>query len=585
MNVPLTRYVELLGQYMLPQRWLVAALAVGLLANIGLQLANPQILRYFIDTAIDTSVDALPLSAVTYAAMAFLAVAITIQLVSIGTSYLGGAIGWNSTNALREDLASHCMRLDMSFHHSRTPGELIQRIDGDVSVLGSFFSTFLITIAGNVLLLFGTLGVLYFENLTVGLVLTISSLLLMTILISMRSIAVHQNVEQFEATSKLYGFIEEHLSGKEDIRALGAIDYVLHRFYQFVRDLYQKTWRAGLRGNFIGWTMMLCFSLNHAVAIALGAYLFLNEEITLGTVFMIIQYINVLQNPLMSITGQVRSLQQFRASVERVEELFQTKNRIVGGNGPDLPAGALSVEFNNVDFAYKKNTPVLKNISFRLQEGKVLGILGKTGSGKTTLARMLFRFYDPERGVVRLSGRALPECSVDNLRSRVGLVTQEVQLFSATVRDNLTFFDTGVSDEQIVRVIESLGLESWLAALPDGLATRLGTGDLGLSAGQAQLLAFARVILHNPGLIVLDEASSRLDPATEQLMERAMDHLLSKQTAIVIAHRLETVKRADQIIILEQGRIVESGERTALEADKDSTFSRLLRVGLEAELA
>ena len=372
MQVPLKRYIDLLGKYMVPQLWLVAALGVGLFANIGLQLVNPQILRYFIDTAVDTSVNAPPLSAITYAALAFLGVAILIQLVSVATSYLGSVVSWNSTNALREDLASHCLHLDMSFHKSKTPGELIQRVDGDVGILGSFFSTFLITIGSNLVLLVGTLIVLFFENVMVGAVLTASTIVLLTIVISMRGLAVKQNEEWFEAMSKLYGFLEERLTGKEDIRALGAIDYILRRFYELVRNLYRKALTAGYRGNVIGWSMMFSFSLNHAVAIALGAYLFLSGEITLGTVFMIVQYINVLQGPLSSITWQIQQLQQFRASVERVEELLQTENKLIDGEGATLPPGALGVEFKDVDFSYDDENLVLKNI---------VGIAARKGAG------------------------------------------------------------------------------------------------------------------------------------------------------------------------------------------------------------
>jgi ATP-binding cassette subfamily B protein len=580
MNVPLKRYIDLLGEYMLPQRWLVAGLAVGLFANIALQLVNPQILRYFIDTAVDTSADAPPLSAITYAAIAFLSVAILVHLISIVTSYLGGSIAWNATNALREDLASHCLRLDMSFHKSRTPGELIQRIDGDVGVLGNYFSTFLITIIGNVILLAGSLSVLYVEKLMVGLVLTVSSVVMLSIVYSMRSIAVQQNVALFQSFSELYGFIEERLSGKEDVRASGATAYVLRRLYELVRNVYRKTLSSGYRSILIQWTMMTSFALNHAIALALGAYLFLTDQITLGTVFMIIQYIRLLQGPLISITGQVQALQQFRASVERVEELFGTKNAITDGEGPDLPGGPLSVAFEHVDFSYGEDDDTLKDVSFALESGKVLGLLGKTGSGKTTLARMLFRFYDPKSGHIRLAGNPIKECPLNNLRSRIGMVTQDVQLFRASVRDNLTFFDPTVPDEAILQAIAKLGLTSWLEALPDGLNTKLGSSDLGLSGGEAQLLAFTRVFLSKPGLIILDEASSRLDPATEELMERAMDELLADQTAIVIAHRLETVKRADDIIILDDGLIAEIGARRDLERDEGSRFSRLLKMGL-----
>ena len=214
----------------------------------------------------------------------------------------------------------------------------------------------------------------------------------------------------------------------------------------------------------------------------------------------------------------------------------------------------------------------------------VVGILGRTGSGKTTITRLLCRLYDPLRGDVRLGDVSLPRVPLDDLRQRVGIVTQDVQLFQASVRDNLTFFDESIGDETILDVIHELGLGAWLQSLPEGLDTQLMNNTGGLSAGEAQLLAFTRVFLRDPGLVILDEASSRLDPLTEQLIERAIDRLFRDRTAIIVAHRLATVQRADKIMILEDGRIIEFGDREQLASDPDSRFARLLRAGIEEVL-
>ena len=240
-------------------------------------------------------------------------------------------------------------------------------------------------------------------------------------------------------------------------------------------------------------------------------------------------------------------------------------------------------------FAYRDDESngetVLEGIDLALAPGRVLGVLGRTGSGKSTLARLLTRLYDPVEGEVLLGGTPLAAVSPEARRARVAMVTQEVQLFRGSVRDNLTFFAPGIPDERLWEVLYSLGLGDWAAGLPSGLDTVLETGSAGLSAGQAQLLAFARVFLRDPGLVILDEASSRLDPATEALIERAVDRLLAGRTGVIIAHRLATVERADDILILEAGRVVEWGERAALAADPESRFSRLLRTGMEEVLA
>jgi ATP-binding cassette subfamily B protein len=214
-----------------------------------------------------------------------------------------------------------------------------------------------------------------------------------------------------------------------------------------------------------------------------------------------------------------------------------------------------------------------------------LGLLGRTGSGKTTLARLIFRLYDPKFGCVEINGADIRNAQLGTLRQNIAIVTQDVQLFRASVRDNLTFFDRSVADEKILATLHELELGDWLGALPKGLDTELDTGSRSLSAGEAQLLAFTRVFLRNPGLVILDEASSRLDPATEQRLERAIDRLLQNRTAIIIAHRLGTVHRADEIMILDTGRVREYGDRQQLAADPNSHFYKLLQTGLEEVLA
>jgi ATP-binding cassette subfamily B protein len=256
----------------------------------------------------------------------------------------------------------------------------------------------------------------------------------------------------------------------------------------------------------------------------------------------------------------------------------------MNGSSSNIPAGPLTLAFKDVTFSYSGNDSVLSELSFMLKPGSVLGLLGRTGSGKTTLARLIFRLYDPGSGCIEINGKDLRQLQVETLRRNVAIVTQDVQLFRASIRDNLTFFDRSIPDEKILATLEELELGDWYQGLPKGLDTELDTGSRSLSAGEAQLLAFTRVFLRNPGLVILDEASSRLDPATEQRLERAIDKLLRDRTAIIIAHRLGTVQRADEIMILEGGRVSEYGDRKQLVIDVDSRFHQLLQTGLDEVL-
>ncbi|MFV1969906.1 MAG: ABC transporter ATP-binding protein, partial [Acidimicrobiia bacterium] len=307
----------------------------------------------------------------------------------------------------------------------------------------------------------------------------------------------------------------------------------------------------------------------------------------LGSVYLIFQYVQMAHYPIDQIREQLTDLQKAGASIERVEGLFERRTALPQRADARLKDGPLRVRFNGVTFSYNDeagNETVLDDVTFDIAPGRVVGLLGRTGSGKSTIARLVTRMYEPQNGEVRVGESATWDIDLVDLRRRVAMVTQDVQLFRATVRDNLTFFSDSVSDQELIEVIHTLELDEWFDSLPLGLDTMLESGSGGLSAGQAQLLAFTRVFLRDPGVVVLDEASSRLDPATEALLERAVDHLLENRTAIVIAHRLDTVARADDIVILEDGRVIECGDRETLEADPESVFSRLLATGMEEAL-
>ena len=570
-------YAALQGRYLRPYWPLVLLLGVLLLGMTALQLVPPQIVRHFIDTAQEQGA----LRSLYLAAAAFLGVGVMSQTFRAVATYIGRDVAWRATNRLRSDLTVHVLRLDMGFHGDHTPGELLERIDGDVERLANFFSQFLIQIVGALLLLAGLVVVTWLEDWRFGLAVAgFASFYLATQTRLVRFIAPLWRKEN-ATRADLFGLLGEQISGIADTQKSGAVSFAMRRFY----ESFRKRILAHLKALFVtGTAINLSMTLNGmrlAVGLAVAVYLFQRGDITIGTAYLGFHYLYMIGLPVVSITREFGDLQMASASILRVNELMGTTPKIRDGPREDLPSEPLPVEFQHVSFSYSPESHVLRDISFRLEAGKTLGVLGRTGSGKTTLSRLLFRFYDPDEGSVRLGDVDVSELSLDRLRSQVGLVTQEVQLFQATLRDNLTLFDASISDESIESTLESLGLGNWLCSLPNGLDTELSSGDGQLSAGESQLLAFARVFLRNPSCIVLDEASSRLDPATEALIQRAVDELLDGRTAIVIAHRLTTVQSVDEIMIIEGGSPVEYGQRAELADDPSSRFSGLLRTGLE----
>ena len=577
LRLPFREYTGMLVVYLRPQWRKTLLMAVLLLTSVGLQLVNPLIIRYFIDTfESDGSISAL-----TYAAVAFIGIALATQVIAVYATYVSENVAWMATNHLRTDLVAHCLGLDIAFHKAHTAGELIERIDGDVNTLSNFFSQFVVHLLSNTILLIGVLLLLFSTDLRVGLAVTAFAVVALIILIGIRSRAVPFWVADRQMSANFFGFLGEQLAGTEDIRANGATGYVMQRFYLLLRSWLPVTRRASLVSYAMGMTTLTVFAIGNAIAFAIGGYLWSIGAITIGTVYLIFYYTNLLTQPIEQIRTQLQDLQKAGASIQRVQELLRIQPAIVDSPGVALPQGALSVEFRDVSFGYVAENTVLQHLTFSLQPGKVLGVLGRTGSGKTTLARLLLRLYDFQEGGISLEGVPIGNVSLRELRQRVGMVTQDVQLFHATVRDNLTFFNRAIPDEQILTVLNDLELSTWYRALPQGLDTELGSDGEGLSAGEAQLLAFTRAFLANPGLVILDEASSRLDPATEHLIERAVSKLLQGRTGIVIAHRLGTIQRADEILILEDGQLLEHNSREALADDTSSRFYRLLQTGLE----
>ena len=570
--ITLARYWRLLARYLGPHRFWMLALGSIVAATICVQIATPLIAGRFIDRAVGGA----PVRQLIYLTLLTTGLAIGAKVLTVAESYVAENISWSATNALRLDLVGHLLRLDPTFHAAHTPGELIERVDGDVDTLARFFSRSIVYLLGNSVLILGVLALLIRIEWRIGLALSAFVLCALVIALWIRARATTAWAAERQASADFYGYLGENLAGLEDIRSSGATPYVLHRTATRMRTWLGVSINAGMRGYAMVASSTGLFGLGTAAVLAISVMRYQSGAISIGTVYLIYRFTDMLQQPTEQIRDEVQDLQQADASIGRIATLLGTQPELTDGAGAALPDGPLSVQFDNVSFGYRTETIVLHDLNVSIAPGHVLGVIGRTGSGKSTLTRLLTRLYDPMRGVVRLGGVDLRTVSLAAIRSRVGLVSQDIHLFNASLRDNLTIFDTTVPDCALEAALQSVGLETWASNLSHGLDTVLVSGAEGLSAGQAQLLACARVFLTDPDVLILDEPSSRLDPATERLVHAALEKLLVGRTGIIVAHRLSIIELADDVLVLEDGRIREYGPRIVLGADPESRYAELL---------
>ncbi|MFS0836917.1 ABC transporter ATP-binding protein [Paenibacillus sp. 1P03SA] len=574
-KLPILPYFRLVGPYLKRHKSSFALLALLLAANIAVQLTIPWLLMKYFD-----SLDS-PEPEETFIVL-FILLGVCYQILSLASDYIGEHVGWSAANNLRSRLMRHCLGQDIAFFHQYGPGELLDRVDGAVNGLAEFFYKFVVRFTNNLVLLAVTLIVLYNVHWVVGAVMTLFVAGAALVYYLLRDYALPYWVRVGETSSAFFGFIGEQLTNTEDTRSSGASGYVMRKFKALLNQWLPLHMEAGGAFTVMWMSSMLLLGISTILTFGVSSWLWHTGAASPGTLYMIMMYTVMLVGPIDTIRLELGALQRASANIERIRQLFEVRPKVgdPAEEADALEEGALSVEFSGVTFGYTSGEPVLQGIGFKLEAGETLGIVGRTGSGKTSIARLLLRLYDPQSGAVSLGGTDIRRVKLSALRERVGIVTQDVQIFKGTVRDNLAFFNSSIPDGKIVSLLTDLSLDGWYRALPQGLDTQLEAGGGGLSAGEAQLLAFARVFLKDPGLIILDEASSRLDPATEDKLDLAVRKLLRGRTAILIAHRLSTLRHVDRIMVMDGGRIAENGLQGNLLEDPDSRYSRLLRQSL-----
>ena len=558
------------------RRWVGLGALVG--ASSALSLTGPLVVRRIVDVATAGVGKHGTAGRITALAILFLVIAVAAQLITVVVAWFATVTAWRTTNQIRIDMSRHVLGLDHEFHRTHTPGELIQRVDGDVTSVSDFLGRVVPKLAGAASLVVGMILVLAVVDwrLAVGALVYVGAA--GSLIARGRHRAVGEASDEMGAYARLYGGIEERLTASEDLRANGAGRHAMWRFIDESAGALRSSVRRESAFLRLWWAVQGSVAAGAVVALVAGTALVTSGAITIGTAFLLFQYTLLLERPLEDVIHQLETIQKANGAMVRVIDLLAVRPTIIGDGVTEPSTGALRLDLHHVGFDYGDGEAVLTDLDLTIAAGRSVGVVGRTGSGKTTLSRVLLRLVDTTSGELLVNGVPVREIPLTSLRRRIAMIPQEVELFSGSIRDNVTLFDPVPSDAAVAEALSKAGLD---ALVDGGLHRELGAGGAGLSAGEAQLLALARVWLRDPDLVVLDEATARVDPLTESMLDDALLALMRGRTTVVIAHRLSTLRHVDDILVLDHGRVREYGERTVLALDPTSRFHHLLQIALE----
>jgi len=554
-------------KYLKGERKIMILLAVFFISNILLQIALPQVLSYFIDSAKAGK----SISFISLIVLIYLGTIIVKMACGVCESYLAQRFGWKITNSFRKDVLEHFLKIDMEHHEKWTSGEVITRLDEDVEGLFSYFYILIFKLVGSTLLMIGVLTALALKNVIIALAMLIMCIISIWIFKAIQDYGMKLYVKRSEAISKFNGIVKEKVDNIIEIRTNGAEKYALHSIKEAMKKRFKESLPANMMYSKLWSASTIIDASATVLALTIAVVLWDKRLITLGTVYLIYTYSELIYNPLQEFRNNLTDLQNAKAGLIRVKEMLDMESKLAEGS-IEIEDKKITLTVKNLSFGYFENSDVLQNISFELKPGERLGIMGETGCGKTTLAKILARLYEFNRGEIMLNGISIKELNSESLRNTIAYCTQEVQFLHGTLRDNITLYDEDFSDEAILSAIKHIGLEQWFQKFPEGLDTYLEMGKNNLSAGEAQLISIIRVCLKDPGIIILDEISSRLDYVTEQRILAALDILTLNRTVITIAHKLSALRWIENIMILKDGRVVEYDRKEKLEKDETSRF-------------
>ncbi|WP_266366924.1 ABC transporter ATP-binding protein [Tellurirhabdus rosea] len=549
-----------LFSFLKPYRFQFVSLVAVILVSATLAPLLPLLIRYTIDNKIASG----DYNGLTLMMLAMVGVLVVQAVVQFLNTYLSGWLGQHVIRDIRVQLYAKVLQLRLKFFDNTPIGRLVTRTISDIETLADVFTEGMAAIAGDLLQLILIIGVMFYTDWRLSAIsLSMIPLMLLSTYIFKEKIKDSFN-EVRVAVANLNSFVQEHITGMNIVQIFGSEKIESVKF----REINQQHRKANIRSILYYSVYFPVADILSAAATGLvvwyGAREILNQEVTFGTVTAFIMFINLFFRPIRMLADRFNTLQMGIVSTDRILKLLDS-DEFIPNTGTYVPERLKGdVEFRNVWFAYNEEDYVLKDISFSVKEGETVAFVGATGAGKSSIINLLSRFYEINKGQIFIDGHEVHEFELGALRRNIGVVLQDVFLFSDTIENNITLGDKRISRETIVEAAKLVGVHDFIERLPGGYEYNVQERGSTLSVGQRQLISFVRAMVHNPRIIVLDEATSSVDTETEEMIQEAIRKLMKGRTAIVIAHRLSTIREASNIIVVDKGRIMEQGTHESL---------------------
>lgn len=503
--------------------------------------------------------------------------AVILNLLMIGgiklRMYLMAKVCNNILVTIRQELYTHIQTLDFNFFDSRPTGKILARIIGDINSLKDVLSNFVTTLIPDFITVAAVAGIMFVKNPVLAAA-ALSSLPIMAVSLFLIQLYSHKKWQIFrKKASNLNAFVHEDMSGIRIIQSFTAEEETKKTFAELIKEHRDAFVSAVRLNDALGSAIDFSWGVGVAALYFVGIMILGTDKVSIGTFIAFGTYIGMFWNPIMNLSNFYNQIITNIAAAERIFEILDTDAEITdAADVKEMPSVKGQVTFDHVSFSYDTATKVLDNVSFQINPGETIALVGPTGAGKTTIVNLISRFYDVQEGHVCIDGYDVKKVSIESLRRQMGIMTQDNFLFSGTIKDNIRYGRLDATDEEIIAAAKAVHAHDFISTLKNGYDTELSERGGGLSIGQKQLLAFARTMVSNPSILILDEATSSIDTNTELLVQDGIAALLKGRTSFVIAHRLSTIQKADRIFVIDQGGIIEEGTVSELIAKKGAYY-------------